>query len=209
MKYKIIILLLILYNSLIYSSIFDKVKWEYHSKRKKIKLFKTSDRFYKVETVLKYNNIEDIVLYLTTRESYLNIFPKTREYKKIKQLNKNKYLIYEVISFNPFKSRDCFIELEVNNINNEWIIEWYPTKKEINQEREKNTDYIRVEDIYGRWVLKQVSNDNIYVSMEFFNDFKFRIPKVLLLNIEKEESFKILKDLKVYLDKKKKFCYKK
>lgn len=207
MKYKIITLLLISFNTFIFPSIFDKINWKYNSNRKDIKLFNTNDRFYKVETILKYNKVEDIVLFLTTREYYLKIFPKTREYKKIEKLNKNKYLIYEVISFTPFKSRDCFLELEVNNINDEWIIEWTPAKQAIKQEREYNAGLVRVKDIYGRWIIKKVDNNSIYVSMEFFNDFKFKIPELLLLRIEKEESFKILKDLETFLIKEKKLCY--
>ena len=207
MKYKIIFLLLIFYNYISYSSVFDKINWMFHSERNNIKLFKTNDRFYKVETVFNYKKIEDIVLFLTTREYYLKIFPKTREYKKIEKLNNNKYLIYEVISFSPFKSRDCFLELEINNLNNEWIIEWYPAKEEIVQCIEYNAENVHVKNIYGRWIIKKINNDNIYVSMEFFNDFKFKISEILLLNIEREESFKILKDLKVFLNKEKKFCY--
>jgi hypothetical protein len=208
LKYKIIILLLFL-NSLVYSSIFDNVNWQYHGARKNIKLFKTCDRLYKVETILNHNNIEDIVSYLTTRETYLKIFPKTKEYKKIKQLNKNKFIIYEIINFSPLKSRDCFFELEINNYKNEYIIEWGPTKKKIKHKNFKNSDYIRVNDIYGRWKIKKIDNKSIYISIEFYSDFKIEIPTALLLSIEREESFKILKNLENFLNKEKKFCYKK
>ena len=208
MKYKIVILLLMFFNSILYSSIFDNINWKYHSKRNNISLFKTDDRFYKVETILNYNKSKDIVFYLTTREYYLKIFPKTREYQTIEKLDKNKYIIYEIISFTPFKCRDCFLELEVNNINNGWIIEWYPTKRKIKHEINYNKkDHIRVKDVYGRWIIRKLDNDNLYVSMEFYNDFKFKIPKYLLLNIEKEESFKILKGLNLFLKKEKKLCY--
>jgi len=209
MKIKIIFLLLIFYNSILFSSIFDKADWEYQSKRKDIKLFKTKNRFYKVETVLDHNEIEDLVLYLTTRDYYLKIFPNTVEYKKIKKINKNKYLIYEIINFAPFKNRDCIFELEVKNKNNECIIEWYPTKNNIKHDINNNINHVRVDEVYGRWIIKKIKKDKVYISMEYFFDFKFTLPDVVLLNLEKEESFKILNNIKVFLKKEKKLCYKK
>lgn len=206
MKFKIVILFLLIYNFTISSSIFDKAKWEFQGKRNNINLFKTKDRFYKVETTLNCNNIEDIILFLTTRDYYLKIFPNTIEYKKIKKMRENKYLIYEIISFAPFKNRDCYFELEVNNNDNndEYTIEWNPVNEDINNLIIFDSDHIHVEEVYGRWIIKKIKKDKIYISMEFYNNFKFNVPDGILLNFEKEESFKILKNLKIFLNKEKK-----
>ncbi len=207
MKLKIAILFLIFFNVIISSSIFDKAKWEYQSKRNNIKLFKTKDRFYKVETVLNYNNIEDLVLYLTTRDYYLKIFPNTVEFKTIKKIRENKYLIYEIISFAPLKSRDCFFELEVNSNNDECTIEWAPVNEFLNQNVIYDPDNIHVEEVFGRWIIRKINKNKIYISMEFYNNFKFNLPDNILLNFEKEESFKILKNLKIFLVKEKKLNF--
>lgn len=204
MKFKIIVLFLLIYDFTIYSSMFDKAKWEFQGKRNNINLFRTKDRFYKVETTMDYNDIEDIVLFLTTRDYYLRIFPNTVEYKKVKKMRENKYLIYEIISFAPFKNRDCFFELEVNNNSDEITIEWNPVNEYIDDMIIYNSEHIHVEEVYGRWIIKKIKKNKIYISMEFYNNFKFNVPDGVMLNLEKEESFKILKNLKIFLEKEKK-----
>ena len=126
--------------------------------------------------------------------------------KKKNNLNNNKYLFYSLINFSPLKNRDYFIELEYysqksTDGNNIYILKWTPY-----DQADKFTVFYnikRVKTIYGRWIIKELDNNDVYISVEYYNDFEINAPAYIMNAIEKKSTAKAIDNLLNYIMNKK------
>lgn len=183
-------------------SIFDKVQWVKISEKKGITLYIQKNKnekinFYKAEKILNSSNGEKLFKNLMDFDKYSKIFPRTIVYKKIKDISKNKYLMYCQANFKPFKNRDYYeiYEYSVENKNNikEWTIEWYP----LGAFPEKLPDkkgFVRVKVIYGRWKIIELDN-KVKISVEYYNNYNLPVSKALSAPFEKSSAIEALNQI--------------
>ncbi len=180
-------------------SIFDKVQWKKINEKNGITLYMQKNKLernnlYKAERFISSSQGEKLFKNLMDFDKYIKIFPRTILYKKIKDISKNKYLMYCQADFKPYKNRDYYILLEYFIVNKdnikEWIIEWYP----LDSYPEKFPDekgFVRAKDIYGRWKIIEL-NDNVKISVEYYNDFNLTVTKFMSEPFEKSSTIEAL-----------------
>lgn len=183
-------------------SIFDKVQWEKINEKNGITLYMQKNKnekinFYKAEKILNSKLGEKLFKNLMDFDIYKKFFPRTMEYKKIKDISKDKYLIYCQANFKPFKNRDYYkiFEFSVENKNNikGWTIEWSP----LGSFPEKFPDkigFVRVKDIYGRWKILEINN-KVKISVEYYNNYNLPVSKGLSAPFEKSSTIDALNKL--------------
>jgi hypothetical protein len=180
-------------------SIFDKVQWIKIKEKNGITLYMQKNKnekinSYKAEKILNSSNGEKLFKNLMDFDKYSKIFPRTIAYKKIKDISKNKYLMYCQADFKPFKNRDYYeiYEYSVENKNNikEWAIEWSP----LGSYPEKFPDkkgFVRVKVIYGRWKIIEL-DDKVKISVEYYNNYNLPVSKALSAPFEKSSTIEAL-----------------
>jgi hypothetical protein len=187
------------------NSIFNKVQWEKVSEKNGITLFMQKNKnekinSYKAEKILTSNQGEKIFKNLMDFDKYIKIFPRTMAYKKIKDISKDKYLLYCQANFKPFQNRDYYIVLEYSaagkNNAKEWIIEWYPTASSLGKFPEAK-GFVRVNYIYGRWKIIE-ANDKVKISVEYFNNYNLPVSKTLSVPFEKSSTIEALNQILKY-----------
>jgi hypothetical protein len=173
-------------------SFFDKVQWVQIKGKKEVILYMQKNKFekinsYKAEKTLTSKNGEKIFNTIMDFDKYKKIFPRTLAYKKIKEISKNKYLVYSQINFSPYKNRDLYkiFEYSIDNKNNikEWTVEW----SSVDSYKEKLPDvkeFVRVKEIYARWKILEI-NDKVKISVEYHNDYNLPVSKGLSEPFEK------------------------
>jgi len=186
-------------------SIFDKVQWVKNKEINGVILYMQKNKIernnhYKAEKIISSKLGEKLYKNLMDFNSLSKIFPKILISKKIKDISKNKYLMYRQTNFKPFKNRDYYIILEYSfeNKNNikEWTIEWFPLGS-FSEKFSDNKNFIRVKDIYGRWKILE-SKNKTKISVEYFNDFNLSVPKGLSEPIEKSSTIDTLNQIIKY-----------
>ena len=60
----------------------------------------------------------------------------------------------------------------------------------------------RVKTIYSRWIIKELGNNNVYISVEYHNDFEINAPVYIINAIEKKSTVKVIDNLLNYVLKK-------
>jgi hypothetical protein len=200
---KIIILIFIFLNLFyIYSleTVFDNVKWQKISEVDGITLFIQENQnskatFYKASKIINNAKINDIYNTLMDFDNYPEVFPKIIKFEKKSIINPDKFIIYSIVDFTPLKNRDYYVELTSNKITSEnkttFIIEWHPAQTLFPE----NIKYKRVLNINGRWTIKEGNDNNLIVSVEYFNDFEVSVLKSLIQNFEKKSTINAVKDL--------------
>ncbi len=183
-------------------SIFDKVQWVKIKEKNGVILFMQKNSIdrnnhYKAVKILNSIKGEKLFANLMDFNKFKKIFPKTLMYKKIKEISKNKYLMYCQANFKPFKNRDYYMILDYSeeNKNNikEWAIEWYPLGSFLEKFPDEK-GFVRVKDIYGRWKIMEI-NDKIRLSIELFNNFNLPVVKGLSAPFEKSSTIDTLNQL--------------
>jgi hypothetical protein len=200
---KIIILTLIFLNIFfIYSTetIFDNVNWEKVSEVDGITLYMQENKnskatFYKASKIINNAKINDIFNTLMDLDNYPFIFHKIIKFEKKFIINPDKFIVYSILNFSPLKNRDYYVELTRNKMifdnKTTYIVEWHPTQTVYPE----NKNYKRAFNINGRWILKEGNDNNIIVSVEYYNDFEIPALKSLIQNFEKISTINALKDL--------------
>ena len=171
-------------------SIFDNVQWIKIKEKDGVILFIKKNKlnnYYKAEKLLYSTNGDKFFTTLMNINDFSKVFPKTIIFKPVKNISSNKYLMYCQVDFKPLKNRDYYIILEYSYVNKnnikEWIIEWYPLDN-LSDSYPVNEDLVRVKDIYGRWKIIE-SNNNVKISIEYFNNFNLLISKLIKEPFEK------------------------
>ncbi len=190
---------------------FDNFNWVKEKKYGDIQLYSYKNdndniTSYKAETIIKNLDVKVIYDALLDFRNYRSIFPRTIIFEKREQLNNNKYLIYSIIDFSPLMNRDYFIELEYYNEklpddNNIYVLRWIPFKDADKFNDSNNIK--RVKNIYGRWTIKELENGNLYISVEYHNDFEINVPLKILESFEKKSTAKAIDNLINYVLNKK------
>jgi len=181
------------------NSIFDGVSWNYETTARNINLYIKEtplyeDNFYKAETIIDKFDGETLFNNLLKFNSYPSIFPKTIVFKPIKSIDKNKFLTYTQINFFPYKTRDYYIETEysVNYYDKDkkiYIFEWKPTEDKIN-ETNLDSKCVRVNKVFGRWMIKELDDGKVSISIEYHHNFKVDVSKKLREYFEKANTAK-------------------
>jgi hypothetical protein len=210
---KIIIALLLIFPFFIFAeeSVFEKIEWEkvYESGGVSLSVQKNKNEkvnYYKAEKTINLKKADPIIKSILDFDNYSKIFPRTTEFKKIKDLSENKFIIYSYVNFKPLKDRDYYITFEYNIIKNpkngrEFIAEWYPMDQEdFNYEKPKK-NCIRVKNIFGKWTINELG-DKIKISVELHNNFELNIPVSASYPYEVTSAVETLEDIISYSLKK-------
>jgi len=184
------------------ASVFDGILWIKDKGFRDLDLyyyFDGKDSYYKAEKFLTGFSKERIVESLTNLENYSKIFPRTDIFEKKMDLGDSTYLVYTKIDFFPMKNRDYFIELKVEDSPDLTIISWIPSFERNAKDNIK--DLIRVERAYGRWIVKKLGGDKIFISVEYSNDWKLEnIPSSFINSSMKNGTADALRNLLKYVD---------
>ena len=188
------------------SFFFDNLNWKEEIKIKDTMIYsyKNDDNIisYKAETIIKNHDAKLLYNTLLDFKNYPYIFPRTVTFEKKSELNNNKFLIYSIMNFSPLKNRDYFIEVQyyakkINNDENIYIFQWEPYDEADKFESSNNMK--RIKKTYGRWTIKELKNNNVYISVEYHNDFEVNAPTKLLNSIKKKSTAKAIDNLLNYL----------
>jgi len=155
------------------NSIFDGILWIKDKNFRDLSLYyfiDGADSYYKAEKLLKGYSKDQIVESLTNLENYAKVFPRTDVFEKRMELDESTDLIYSKLDFFPMKDRDYFIEMKIENSSDLTIISWIPSNEHNAMDNLK--DAVRVERAYGRWTVKALENNEIFISVEYSNDWK-------------------------------------
>ena len=212
-KYFIFPVFIILSNFSIKADIFffDNFKWVKEKKFDDIKLYTYKNvntiTSFKAETIIKNQDAKLLYDTLLDFKNYPYIFPRTITFEKKEQFANNKYLFYSLINFSPLMNRDYYIELEyytqkLKNGNNIYILRWSPYNQSGKFAVYKNIR--RVKTIYGRWTIKELENNKLYISVEYHNDFEINAPASILNTVEKRSTVKAINNLLNFISDNKK-----
>ena len=190
-------------------SIFDDIVWHLEQTSGNVQLFigkKSSDNkiyFYKAVTVVSEIKSRRLFENLIDFPNYPKIFPRTITFRISEQTSGNKFTIYSQVNMFPLKNRDYYIDLEyrVNNTEEnkfEYIVEWKPSE---NKNKPININCLRINIVYGRWIVREIGDDKIQISVEYHNDFIVNILPLVLSNIEKKSTINALMNLIEYTKK--------
>jgi len=207
------LIIIIFYFIFIYyshsQSIFDSVKWIKDKKDDDIQLYydenDISDLFYyKAVKIIK--NVDAEILYeaLTNFKEYPKIFPRTVFFNVIKVLGNNQYIIHSKADFTPLKKREYYINLNCKIItkddgNKKYILQWKPVR-DIKAYNNHDNKSIIAEIVYGRWIVEELGNNRVLVSVEYHNDWKLSGPKMIIHGFQKDATIGAIKNLLKYLD---------
>lgn len=184
------------------NSIFDGIFWTKDKNFRDLNLYyyiDGGDSYYKAEKFLKGFSKDQIVESLTNLENYSKVFPRTDVFEKRMELDDSTDLIYSKLDFFPMKDRDYFIEMKVENSSDLTTISWIPSSKR--NATDNFQDAIRVERAYGRWTVKNLGDNEVFVSVEYSNDWKLEnIPNSLIISSMKNGTADALRNLLKYVD---------
>lgn len=184
------------------NSIFDGILWTKDKNFRDLSLYyfiDGADSYYKAEKLLKDYSKDQIVESLTNLENYAKVFPRTDVFEKRMELDESTDLIYSKLDFFPMKDRDYFIEMKIENSSDLTIISWIPSSER--NAKDNIHDAIRVERAYGRWMVKALENNEIFISVEYSNDWKLEnIPDSLINSSMKNGTADALRNLLKYVD---------
>ena len=196
----LLFLLNIIYIIPSYASIFDNVEWEYEKESRTAKLYKqknkeTSLNYYKAEIKTDNLNFDELVTNISSFNMYNKIFSRTKFFKIIKRIDERSYILNVELDFSPYKNRNYYIECrfekaKTEDNNNKFILEWIPLDqiKYADLIQQSNTGK-RITTTYGRWSIIELSNKELQISVEYYNDWETNLPLSFVYAVEKMSIF--------------------
>ena len=163
---------------------FDSLNWTYYKKSNDMDLFINRENkeinAYRVKKTLFNLNGEELVKNIMNFENYSDIFPKTKKFKLIKEIDKNCYLMYSIINFHPLKDRDYYIILNYDKVENNGqvihTISWHPITENYKAFFDNKTkENERVFFINGRWQIVEYEDGKLTISAEMYNNWKINV----------------------------------
>lgn len=159
------------------ASVFDNVEWVKSGSYKNVTLYfaEAEDcNYYKTEAIVDKSygyKAKDLMEILLDYNKYQQIFVKTTAFYPVKETNKGT-VIYCRIDFSPMKDRDYHILMTANDAGNVQVLEWKPYNGMDVMGEQK--DCLRVNHVYGRWLFKDLSDGNISISTEYYNNWQYK-----------------------------------
>jgi len=205
-KFLLINLFLFLFLFFLKASPFDSIEWEkvyelngvivFVQKNKKEKL-----NYYKAEKIISNKCADALYKNILDFDSYPKIFPRTTVFKKIKQLNHNKFIMYSMINFKPLKNRDYYICFEFIQNEGQYMAEWSSVSENDFTAEYPQKNVIRATSVNGRWNIVD-NGKTTKISVELHNNFEFNMPAATLLPYEITSAAEMIDDLVDYTLKK-------
>lgn len=183
-----------------FASPFDTVKWEKSDSDKNVTLYCANGgecNYYKTEAIADKSygyKAKDLIKILLNYEKYQEIFVKTKEFYPVKETDKGS-VIYCRINFSPMQDRDYHILMTSTDLGDVQILEWKPYNGMDVMGEQKNCQ--RVNHVYGRWLFKDLSDGNISVSTEYYNNWKYK--NLSLKTVTPFEKKVALNNMKLFL----------
>lgn len=206
-KMLIMITIFKLFTIIINASIFENIEWKREKTKKDITLYIQHEEhdinYYKAESIQDGIDIATLLNNVLSFEKYCDIFNNTKFFKIVKELGPDKYLLSVELNFFPYRNRTYFIECVfiINENQNEYIVEWYPAKKEIYKNMPYNKNARLISYIHGRWTIRVLKDKKIYISINYHNDWETNLPNSFVHKIEKYITIKNLNSLIQYCKK--------
>jgi hypothetical protein len=194
-----IIIILLLSAFSINASLFDLIEWEKVFELNQVSVCMQKDKkvkinFYKAEKTIAGKKAEALYKNILSFDSYPEIFPRTIMFKKVREIENNKYIMYTLVNFKPLKNRDYYLLFCFTKKGDSYIIEWscvnekeYPEEKNI----------IRANYVNGRWIIKQTEKFTT-ISLEVNNDFEIHMSAQNLIPYEIASTAEMLENIIKY-----------
>ncbi|MBN2544563.1 MAG: hypothetical protein JXB50_02120 [Spirochaetes bacterium] len=207
-----IILIFLLAETRIFPTVFDSVKWNLEKSKNNISLYIQDDKnlkinFYKAETIVNGIDMELIFNNIADCNQYKKIFTNIEIFEIVEFFSNNSFLLLAELNFFPYKNRSYLAECSLvkDDENNTFIFEWHPIydfKKESYIKNKKNNKIVSF--IYGRWMVKKIDDNMVYVSIEYHNDWETNLPLKFIHEVEKFYTIKNLQTIINYTFKQQK-----
>lgn len=191
-------------GSLSSEGLFHNVNWKEDSTDNNVTLYYDYDKetpYYRAETVIRGIDAKQLYTILQDFNNYPDIFPKTVNFDLVKRLSDEEVIIYTQLNFSPMKNRDYYLKFTANDLSDSksefYRVAW-STFDDSGYKFSENKNCVRVSLVNGVWEIRQLDDDNVYVSVSYHNDWEIPISRRILNKFEKIETAKALKDLIIY-----------